>query len=338
MGNDNSRVAAAQEVLVTPSTTPAVILSAKKNLPASASEHSSFHPNSSLPISGYQGALSDKQQHALDELRAKVRALELTPRVAESICSPAEDEDGLLLRFLRARHFAVPKSLELLQQDLEWRQSLDVRHLAERSEEEVLGCDPALFAYYIPGWYESCDLQGRPINWQKWGDLRVDELLRATTHEKLVLHHIWQQEGLMRRLAASSKAQGVWIGQCVTICDAKHWHPGLATRAAMGFLREISHVDSAHYPERMGCVVVINAPYTLSGAWAIISAWLDPVTRAKVQIISSERYWKPLLESLIAPENIPVECGGTATFTLRDLKDGTPAPAVRAVAVSAAAY
>lgn len=285
----------------------------------SALQFSSYHPLSGLPTPGYKGNLSASQQHALEEVRARIVALGLAAQMAAAVLAPAEDEDGLLLRFLRARGFDVAKATEMLRADLEWRAEQRVAELAACTEAEVLGCDPAIIAHYLPYWADSVDLQGRAAVWAKWGDLRVDEVLKVTTHEGMLRHHIWQQEAQMRRLRDHAIRAGVWVAQCVNVVDARHWHPGLASRAAMSFLREIAAIDQAHYPERMGAIVVINAPYTLSACWAIISSWLDAASRAKVHIISSERYWKPLLASLFPPDQIPAEYGGTARVVLRDL-------------------
>ncbi|KAJ1633389.1 CRAL-TRIO domain-containing protein [Pavlovales sp. CCMP2436] len=323
MGNSTSGpvlvVQVEEEVFATPATSPrrepATSFFKRAKPPVVDASFADYHPLSGLPTPGYQGNLSKKQQAALDALRAQMAALGLTEQVAAAACAPAEDTDGLLLRFLRARGFLVPKAAELLQHDLAWRAEHAVSELTSRPEEEVLGCDPALFERYLPGWYGSSDLQGRPAQWQKWGDLRVDELLKSTSHEQLVMHHVWQQEKQMRRLAENAHAHGVLLSQCVSVVDAAHWHPALATRKAMAFLREIAGMDQAHFPERMGMIITINAPYTLSACWVVISGWLDPATRAKVQIISSDKYWKPLLATIFAPDQIPLEYGGTAPVT-----------------------
>ncbi|KAG8458087.1 hypothetical protein KFE25_012747 [Diacronema lutheri] len=325
MGPSPSRIVGDTEVFSTPATSPtggATPRASKSAVAAVAPgllAFGKYHPRSPLPTPGYKGNLSDAQQAALESLRTRMVELGLEQAVAAAVIVPAEDEDGLLLRFLRARQFDVAKAAELLRADLEWRAELRVPELATQSEAEVLGCDPAIFAHYLPGWYESVDLEGRVAQWQKWGDLRVDEVLQHTTHDRLLRHHVWQQEQLLRRQAENARQQHVWLAQCVTVVDAKHWHPGLASRAAMAFLRDIAGLDQLHYPERMGMIITINAPYTLSACYAIISTWLDPVTRAKVQIISGERYWRPLLEATFAPDQIPREYGGTAAVELRDL-------------------
>ena len=41
-------------------------------------------------------------------------------------------------------------------------------------------------------------------------------------------------------------------------------------------------MDQDHYPERLGVIVVVNAPRVISIVWNFIKKYLDPVTREKV--------------------------------------------------------
>lgn len=43
--------------------------------------------------------------------------------------------------------------------------------------------------------------------------------------------------------------------------------------------------DSDHYPERLGTMIIINAPSVLSFAWRIIQGFLDAVTKEKINIL-----------------------------------------------------
>jgi hypothetical protein len=53
---------------------------------------------------------------------------------------------------------------------------------------------------------------------------------------------------------------------------------------ALDLLKETSALDEKHYPELLRNMYVINAPGIVSMFWKIISRWLDPKTRAKVNI------------------------------------------------------
>lgn len=49
--------------------------------------------------------------------------------------------------------------------------------------------------------------------------------------------------------------------------------------------------DSDHYPERLGTMVIINAPSMLSFAWNVIKGFLDAVTKEKINIIGKCFKW-----------------------------------------------
>ena len=81
----------------------------------------------------------------------------------------------------------------------------------------------------------------------------------------------------------------------------------------MAFLKDIAITDQNHFPERLRCVVVVNAPAVVAFVWRIVSSWLDPVTREKVRILAApESNWRPVLNELIDDDNLPECFGGKA--------------------------
>jgi len=73
-------------------------------------------------------------------------------------------------------------------------------------------------------------------------------------------------------------------------------------------VRQASNMSQNYYPERLGKLYVINAPWGFSGVWSVIKGWLDPVTVNKIHILGSS-YQKELLEQIPA-ENLPKTFGG----------------------------
>lgn len=57
-----------------------------------------------------------------------------------------------------------------------------------------------------------------------------------------------------------------------------------------------------NYPESLEVVHIINEPWIFKACWAIIRAWLDPVTAAKVNFIPQSN-----LIEYIDETQIPVE-------------------------------
>jgi len=70
--------------------------------------------------------------------------------------------------------------------------------------------------------------------------------------------------------------------------------------------------DNTCYPETLGTMLVINAPYLISSVWGMIKGWLDPRTVTKIEIISSTEASMKRLKELIDSDHLPRRYGGTA--------------------------
>ena len=56
----------------------------------------------------------------------------------------------------------------------------------------------------------------------------------------------------------------------------------VSRHGSLNFLKDIAVMDQDHYPERLGVIVVVNAPRVISIVWNFIKKYLDPITREKV--------------------------------------------------------
>lgn len=61
-----------------------------------------------------------------------------------------------------------------------------------------------------------------------------------------------------------------------------------------------------YYPETLGALLVVNAPFIFWACWRIIRPWLDPKVREKIHFIDADR-----LAEHIDPADIPEDLGGT---------------------------
>lgn len=82
------------------------------------------------------------------------------------------------------------------------------------------------------------------------------------------------------------------------------------TKKIYALLKEASKLTSDNYPENMGLMFVVNAPWSFSAVWSICKSFIDERTQKKIQIMSSG-FEKKLLE-VIDAENLPVALGGTS--------------------------
>jgi len=50
------------------------------------------------------------------------------------------------------------------------------------------------------------------------------------------------------------------------------------------FIKLAAQIGSDYYPEIMGNLYIVNAPYIFTGAWAVVKSFLDERTRNKIKI------------------------------------------------------
>lgn len=247
------------------------------------------------------------QSEALEALRGRIEAEGLMTQFRDD-----ENETLKLLRFLRARKFHVDSAFAMISADLEWRGENDRRNLPNESAAEVLQCDIMQFYAFFPTWLQGHDKQFRPVSYRQFGKFEIWNVLKLTSLERLIRFHAWESEMAIRQMRRNSESQGCNVETYTVVVDSAGWSMRLATGDAFSFIKAMATIDSDHYPERLGTLIVINAPTMLSFAWKIIQGFLDPVTKDKIKIISSRAEWVPVLQDIIDVDQIPTAYGGTA--------------------------
>uniref|UniRef100_A0A6B2L9S6 CRAL-TRIO domain-containing protein n=1 Tax=Arcella intermedia TaxID=1963864 RepID=A0A6B2L9S6_9EUKA len=267
-----------------------------------------YHPGSvHNEEPGFVFYLDDGQ---LEELKRFIGVVEEQGiEVGKYLVRPAETEVLLYLRFLRARQFNVQAAIAMLKEDIEWREKENVLNILKETPEEILGCPEEWIMRRVPQWVQGFDKVGRPVIWWEFGNANIEKVLQHTTQEKLGRHHIYLMETFITKLSEQSEKLQYNIEDFALVIDAHGWKISYATSDAYNFVKTIVGVDSAHYPERLGKVIVIRAPMALATAWAIIKNWLDPRTRDKIEILDSDYHEK--LFSTVDKDQIGPEYGGT---------------------------
>lgn len=267
-----------------------------------------YHINSELSRRpGYYPNITPEQLKAVNELVALVEKHHL------NINTDEENEFLKLLRFLRARKFVVSKSFDLLQKDILWRQEENRLNIRNESASEALNCDIEKVISYFPAWIQGHDKQDRPVSYRQFGKFLVWEVLKHTSMARLLRFHAWETEQMLKIMHQKSADLNINLETFTVIIDAAGWKMKLATSDAYTFIKGMASTDSDHYPERLGMLVVINAPSMLSVAWKVVKGFLDDVTKAKIKIFSSnQKEWLPVLLQSIDADQIPAMYGGTA--------------------------
>jgi hypothetical protein len=255
---------------------------------------------------GYYPNLTPQQVYAASMLKRKCIETHL------DLSDENEHEYLKLLRFLRARKFNVDAAFILLYDDIDWRTYKVGLDLKYETAESVLNCDVKKVMKYYPAFIQGIDKQCRPVAYRSFGNFKIWKLLEITTFDNLLRFHAWESEQALWMNAKQTRQTGYNIETFVVVVDATGWSLNLATHDGYSFIRGMSAVDSDHYPERLGCCLVINAPVMLSIAWRIVEPFLDSVTKSKIQIMSSPSEWQPVLFSIVDKDQVPKMYGGNA--------------------------
>ncbi|GKZ16684.1 cytosolic factor, phosphatidylinositol/phosphatidylcholine transfer protein [Aspergillus brasiliensis] len=246
---------------------------------------------------GHPGHTTPEQDAKVEQLRAELEQLGYTERL----------DTLTLLRFLRARKFDVAAAKTMFVDCEKWRKEFGTDELVRTFEYPEKA---KVFEYY-PQYYHKTDKDGRPVYIEKLGKIDLNAMYKITTGERMLQNLVTEYEKLADpRLPACSRKAGKLLETCCTIMDLKG--VGITSVPSVyGYVKQASAISQNYYPERLGKLYLINAPWGFSSVFSVVKGFLDPVTVNKIHVLGSN-YKKELLAQVPA-ENLPVEFGGTCT-------------------------
>ena len=133
-------------------------------------------------------------------------------------------------------------------------------------------------------------------------------MYKITTGERMLQNLVCEYEKVADpRLPACSRKAGQLLETCCSIMDLKGVGITQAP-SAYGYLKQASAISQNYYPERLGKLYIINAPWGFSTVFSVIKGFLDPVTVNKIHVLGGS-YHSELLGQ-IPKENLPKHFGG----------------------------
>jgi len=209
-----------------------------------------------------------------------------------------------LLRFLRARKFDVNASKEMFVNTEKWRKERNLDNIVatwDYPEKKDL-------EKYYQQYYHKTDKDGRPVYIETLGGIDLNAMYAITSSERMLDNLAVEYERVSDpRLPACSRKAGHLLETCCTIMDLK----GVGVTkipSVYSYVKEASVISQNYYPERLGKMYLINAPWGFSTVWSVVKGWLDPVTVNKIHILGGG-YKSELLKQIPA-ENLPKQYGG----------------------------
>ncbi|KAK7732233.1 cytosolic factor, phosphatidylinositol/phosphatidylcholine transfer protein [Cytospora paraplurivora] len=248
-----------------------------------------------VKASGHPGHLTPDQIEKVQQFRESLEKQGYTDRL----------DTLTLLRFLRARKFDLVATEKMFVDAEKWRKDTKLDEILpewDYPEKEQI------FKYY-PQYYHKTDNDGRPVYIEQLGNVDIAAINKITTSERMLTNLAVEYERVADpRLPACSRKAGHLLETCCTIMDLKG--VGLSKAPSVyGYLKSASNMSQNYYPERLGKLFVINAPWGFAAVWSAIKGWIDPVTVQKIHILGSG-YQKELLQHVPA-DSLPKVFGGT---------------------------
>ncbi|KAK9915876.1 hypothetical protein WJX75_005565 [Coccomyxa subellipsoidea] len=207
------------------------------------------------------------------------------------------DEKGglekLLLRFLRAEKYNVPKAEKRLREHAAWRKAFFPKG---RIREEEIKNELAAQKVFVQG----CDNAGRGIILLLAA--RHSKTTRDLDETKRFICYCLEQQCQLHDPQLNPDGKGVGIfdmrGITMDCLDA-------------GALRAVFDLLQNHYPERLGVLYMYEAPTIFWALWQAVSPFIDPETKKKVTFVYGSSAAKEF-KTIISPEVLPKELGGSA--------------------------
>lgn len=251
---------------------------------------------------GHPSAVQEVDVAHLDDSQ-RAQLTEMRELIGNALDAGEVEADNWLLKFLKFHSFDAAKAAEAYVAMRKWR--------VEKKVDQILDSDlPGgdLMRMVTPHGYVGTDKEGRPIYVEKSGKIHVDALLNAFPLETVVDSHVYGLETLRRRMAESSAKRGETVDQFVTILDLAGL--GLYHGKALTVLKALQDLDNTYYPEAVGPIYIVNAPWIMPTLWEMVKPILNESIKAKIHVCGAN--FKEELREHIEADQLPEEYGGTS--------------------------
>lgn len=239
---------------------------------------------------------------------------------ARHLMEPWWDNALLAFRFCKARE-SPSAAADMFEAHIEWRKQHGLQIVCDEatgragprllSELRLPRAELDALKRARKFTFHKVDFEGRPMFYDKVGELDLGRILKVTTLETLVKHFIWHQEAtLCYRLPAASLAAGRLIFQSVFVLDLEGFSLGVFTSDMRELLKLISQIGALHYPTTMSKTYVINAPTSFRVVWAFLSPLLPKRVIEAFEILGGRAQYMPKLEAHCDRADLPSFLGG----------------------------
>jgi hypothetical protein len=210
--------------------------------------------------------------------------------------------DICVSRYLRAHNLDVAKACRGMLETFEWRQKIDIEALRRRSfSSELTGL------MHITG---GRDRSGRPIILNRKNPRPVnDQELKESID--LIIYTLERASDLIdSEIATGRCVDGKWIWLLDLSAYAR------SNRTPFSATREVLHIVSSHYPERLYRAYIIDGPSLFGFLYSMVKPFIDARTKAKIQFLHDRKseQFKGEMGKLIETSQLEEDFGGQQKY------------------------
>lgn len=227
--------------------------------------------------------------------------------------------DWNLLRFLRARKLDPQKAFEMLSNAVAFFKRKDMDKI---NSDDYLPILQVFRKFYRHG-SSHYDKEGRPVGIEMFSKSDPIALFNHVTPEQVEKYFIAKHERVLKIIfPVLSEFHNKRIEQASMVIDLKDLPISkLFSGRFKNFMMMIVKLNQDYYPEILGKMDILNAPFIFRGIWSIVKTWFDPRTGEKISIHSD--YALKEIEKHHFMQFYPSELGGKCQDDYQD----NPGPA-----------
>lgn len=254
---------------------------------------------------GYLGNLTPEQETFVKKLQT-----ELAPHLARY---PEINTKWSLLRFCRARNFDFKKTEAMLLKFIKWRDDKKMDRISSRDFSEYKN----IFSHHKTGRY-GVDNEGRPFIIERAGISDSKAIMIGNDEQTIEDYFISMYErSIYIEFPICSANAGKRIDENFLILDLEKVNLSKVFDSKFKeFLKFITVISQDYYPEILGKMFIVNAPFLFKGIWAIIKVWLDQKTKSKIDMYSDVPLKK--IQKYVEIDRLPDFLGGKCKIPLSD--------------------